>query len=172
MAVPSGSSRRKNQWAGGAHRQRCLLTSPRRLLFCQDPWSEDRRESVCVCVSLCAERFWCTVIIRIHNGFDSGALVQWTQHMPREITGWLTGYLTGWPAPLTAPTRLINPIPSIQTDFALDVSRALELTFLYCIRQDRKSELFVCSQVVINFAAVLLLFKWIQSSREKNMLIL
>ena len=51
--------------------------------------------SACVCV--CAlTGSGCTVIIRIHNGFDSGALEQRTQHMPREITGWLTGYLTGW----------------------------------------------------------------------------
>lgn len=49
-------------------------------------------ERVCVCV--CVAGPGCTVIIRIHSGFDSRALQRWTQHMSREITGWMTGCAT------------------------------------------------------------------------------
>lgn len=49
---------------------------------------------VCLCLRVAALRS--AVIIRIRSGFDSRTLERWTQHMSREITGWLTGYVTDW----------------------------------------------------------------------------
>lgn len=100
---------------------------------------------VCVCVRLCVDRLGCTMIIRIHNGFDSGALEQWTQHMPRETTGWLTGYLTGWFANCVHPANKFRSFNSNRLCSGCK-AHSVQPTGLYCIRQGHKSELLVCSQ--------------------------
>ncbi len=124
---------------------------------------------VCVCVCVCVDRLGCTVIIRIHNGFDSGALEQWTQHMPREITGWLTGYLTGWLVRKTASPLLINSDPLIQTDCALDIRPTL-CSRLVSIASGKTTSLnyLFALKVGIHFAAVSPLFKRIQNVRERT----
>lgn len=171
MAMPSGSSRRKNQWAGGAHRQRCLLTSPCRLLFCQDPWSKDWRACVhvCVCVRMCVLRAAGMHCDHYNSQWlwqrGSGAVDTAYAQGDNWLADWLSYRLATVP---TASTSLMNPNLLIQPDFTL-YTRPARWSWYVCIASGKATSLnyLFALKVVINFAEVSLLFKWIQNSGQR-----